>query len=128
MTKRKQKAIVVTTQARQGDVLVMRPLDGRQIPPTGAVKLPREDGAVVLAHGEVTGHKHQMRDRNVCMLRAEGLTYDLLRVNEGTIAKLVHEEHGMIQFAPGLYERRIQREASWSADADEMQQSRAVAD
>ena len=39
---------------RQGDVLVV-PVD--EIP-TGLKKVPREQGRLVLAHGEATGHAH----------------------------------------------------------------------
>jgi hypothetical protein len=119
-------AKIVQRQGRQGDVLVIRPLDGRVSVPVDASEIPRENGRVVLAHGEVTGHAHVMRDRNVCMWGAEGLTYDLLRIGEGVVSKLTHEEHGTIQFSPGLYERRIQREYAWSAEAEAT--SRAVAD
>lgn len=40
--------------ARQGDVLIWS--DGKPI--AASVEIPREEGAVILAHGEVTGHKH----------------------------------------------------------------------
>lgn len=108
---------------RQGDVLLVR-VD-RQVP-DNAVEVPRDAGRVVLAYGEVTGHAHAIHDPGVCLLRAEGVAFDLLRVNEGVLAQLVHEEHGMITVGPGLYERRIQREYAWSDEAGAM--SRAVAD
>jgi hypothetical protein len=113
----------MTKCIRQGDVLLVR-IDGRV--PEGAVELPRDQGRVVLAYGEVTGHAHAIHDPGVCLLRAEGVAFDLLRVNEGVLARLVHEEHGEIAVGPGLYERRIQREYAWSAEAEAT--SRAVAD
>ena len=132
MPKRKSQRII-TKCARQGDVLLLRAPDvtltriGDASTDAGsAIELPREKGYVVLAHGEVTGHAHRIRDRGVCLLRAEGVAFDLLRVSEGVLAQLVHEEHGTIAIGPGLYERRIQREYAWSVEAAEM--SRAVAD
>jgi hypothetical protein len=124
MAKRaKVKQAPITNQARQGDVFLRR-VDG-PVPP-GAAEVPRDNGRVVLAYGEVTGHAHAIRDPGVCLLRAEGVAFDLLRVAEGTLARLTHEEHGAITVGPGLYEKRIQREYDWSAEAGEM--SRAVAD
>jgi hypothetical protein len=120
---KKTKATIITTCARQGDVLLLR----HDTPiPAAASELPRDTGRVVLAYGEVTGHAHAIHDPGVCMLRAEGVAFDLLRVNEGVLAKLVHEEHATITVGPGVYERRIQREYAWSAEAAEA--SRAVAD
>lgn len=81
---------------RQGDVLLVR--KGK---PKGAGKLPREDGAVVLAHGEVTGHKHQLRGPQVNYFRDSGHEY--LTVI-GAPEPLVHEEHSAIPMAPGDYE------------------------
>ena len=113
----------ITKCARQGDVLLLRRDDTI---PANAAELPREQGDVILAHGEVTGHAHRISDPGVCLLRAEGVAFDLLRVSEGVIAKLTHEEHATITVGPGVYERRLQREYQWNAEAAEM--SRAVAD
>ncbi len=117
--------VVITECARQGDVLLLRRSYSTELE-AKAVELPRDAGRVVLAHGEVTGHAHAIRDRGVCMLRAEGVAFDLLRVTDGVLAKLQHEEHATIVVGPGLYERRIQREYAWSAEAEAT--SRAVAD
>jgi hypothetical protein len=128
MSKRAKRTKTKTTQgtitrcARQGDVLLLRH-EGPE--PSKATELPREGGSVILAHGEVTGHAHRIADPGVCLLRAEGVAHDLLRVVEGVV-DLVHEEHATIRVGPGLYERRIQREHSWNAEAEEV--SRAVAD
>jgi len=104
--------------ARQGDVLIVR-IDETEKPKGDWKKAPREGGAVVLAHGEVTGHKHQIHNRNVCLLRAEGISDAVLTV--GARAELQHEEHGTIVLKKGLYKVRIQRE--WSGAL-----SRAVVD
>ena len=98
--------IIVTRQSRQGDVLIHR-IDRE---PAATTEIPREDGRVVLAHGEVTGHAHAFRDPGVCSLRAEGVHYDILRVAEGIVAELAHEEHTHHQVSGGTYEIRIQQE------------------
>lgn len=47
----------IVDMARQGDVLTVR-IDCAT---DGLALRPREDGDVVLAHGEATGHKHRFR-------------------------------------------------------------------
>jgi hypothetical protein len=108
----------VKDQGRQGDVFVMR----RAEQPAKAAEVPRENGAIVLAHGEVTGHAHKVRDTGVCFLRAEGVAYDLLRV-DGDGFTLKHElpgggqaDHGPIPFGPGTFEVRIQQEWDYLAE------------
>jgi len=107
---KKTTAKTISKMARQGDVLVMR----TDAEPSGA-KLPRENGAVVLAHGEVTGHSHAIHDPGVCSLRREGAAYDLLQVTEGGCT-LKHEEHAPIAFGGGTYEVRIQQEWDYLAE------------
>lgn len=87
----------VGDHVRQGDVLLVK-RDGR---PRGAAKAPREGGAVVLAHGEVTGHMHQLRGPQVTMYRDSGHNY--LTVKDFA-EPLVHEEHSTIVIPPGDYE------------------------
>lgn len=88
---------------RQGDVLVWT--DGEPIQ-TGA-EIPREDGSVVLTHGEVTGHKHQIREPGVCHLRAEGIHERAISsvtalLVETDHAGLAHEEHRLDECAGGV--------------------------
>ena len=95
---------------RQGDVLIKRV---RTIP-TGAKPKARDNGRVILAYGEVTGHAHQLMvadrppvaDDAVLLTVAESATF--LRLKKG--AQLVHEEHATIDLAPGNYEIVHQRE------------------
>jgi hypothetical protein len=108
MTKKKVTGWV----ARQGDVLVMRI---EKQPKGDYVEVSREQGSVVLAHGEVTGHMHQIREPGVCLLRAEGISDRVLSVGVD-LANLVHEEHGTIPLERGKYLVRIQRE--WSLEDD----------
>lgn len=94
-----------TFQARQGDVLVWN-VDGIE----ATEEITREDGAVVLAHGEVTGHKHQIREPGVYHLRREGIhAYTVLRVDSDTV-DLVHEEHATIAIPAGKHAVIIQEE------------------
>ena len=111
--------IIVTNCARQGDVLVLR----RDSIPAIATEKPHDPRGVVLAEGEVTGHHHRIKDPGVCALRAEGVHWDMLRVTDGIIGRLQHEEHAEIAIGAGAYEVRIQREYDWASEA-----SRAVAD
>ena len=85
---------------RQGDVLIAAV---HAIPP-GATK--RAD--CVLALGELTGHSHRIDQPGVAELHERrGVLY--LRVLAGE-AKVVHQEHGPITLARGLYAVWQQRE------------------
>ncbi|MFM2042850.1 MAG: hypothetical protein RLY86_1426 [Pseudomonadota bacterium] len=93
-------------QYRQGDVLVMA-VDG--LPPC-LTPVPREDGRVVLAHGEVTGHAHAIRSDRVHFFREDGSGRGFIQVHGSAPVALVHEEHRPIELAPGTYEVVRQRE------------------
>ncbi len=121
---------------RQGDVLIIRISDGKdqrkEVDMSKCMEVPREDGAVVLAHGEVTGHAHRIMDPGCHLYVDEGnrLTGedamgivtrlgggavglpepDRLLVVEGAPVVLKHEEHSPIELAPGQYVVRRQRE------------------
>lgn len=81
---------------RQGDVLLIR-----KDKPQGAGLLPRENGSVVLAHGEVTGHMHQLRGPQVTHYMDSGHEY--LTVKDRP-ELLVHEEHSAIPVSNGDFE------------------------
>lgn len=108
----------ITMQYAQGDVFLTK----IEALPKNLKPVALEHGAIVLAHGEVTGHKHQITTPNRAqLLVAEKRTADdellnvrFLKIMES--CEVVHEEHGTIILAPGLYEVRQQRE--WT-DADE---------
>ena len=89
--------------ARQGDVLVM-PVGS--IPRT-ATEGQRDQGRIVLAYGEITGHSHSIADPSVQILEYEGTRY-IHVPQEG--AKLKHEEHRAIELAPGDYRVVTQKE------------------
>lgn len=101
-----------TIQYRQGDVYLRR-VDNI---PDGLVLVPRDNGRIVLAYGEVTGHAHAILDNAATLFAPSDLdemAARFLRV-ENEVA-LEHEEHSTIVLAPGIYEVRRQREYSPSA-------------
>lgn len=87
---------------RQGDVLMVRRGDASEQKPAAK--------PVVLALGEVTGHKHQFLARSRAGVVDEGL----LAVSQ--TAWLRHEEHVHIEVPPGLYDLPVQVEMT---DADD---------
>ena len=102
---------------RQGDVLIQQVAPNEV--PQKTEEIPRESGRVVLAHSEVTGNAHAIREPGVCFLRAEGVSDRFLQVS--ATSDLEHEEHSTIALPPGTYRVRIQRE--WAGEI-----SRAVVD
>lgn len=65
-------------------------------------------GSPVLAWGEVTGHSHRIEDpRSAVFYTAQGQGYFEV-VSES--ARLIHEEHGPIVLAHGIYRFWHQRE------------------
>ena len=122
-------------QGRQGDVLITKldkPLKGDLTP------IEREDGRVVLAHGEVTGHAHAIKDAN-CSLFADDrnlLTPDMamslvmragggavidpegdriLRVTEAPV-DLAHEEHD--HFGIPIGDNEVRRQTEYDPEAE----------
>jgi hypothetical protein len=77
---------------------------------------PGADGAIVVAEGELTGHRHAFHDA-VTMFRDEALARDIagqlyighVRV-ETPQARLLHEEHAPIALTQGTWRIRRQRE------------------
>lgn len=96
---------------RQGDVLIER-IDKL---PDSLKPVGRENGRVVLAHGDVTGHAHAIADQHVDLYASEqelGVTFIEVR---DTKAELKHEEHATIQLSPGNY--RVIRQREYSPEA-----------
>lgn len=94
----------MTTIYRQGDVLLRRVQEPTE--PLTRVA-PDASGCVVLAHGEVTGHAHVLRDAGVTLHDAPQGRRVLHLLRGG---RLLHEEHAPIALPPGWYEVRRQRE------------------
>ena len=90
---------------RHGDVLVAA------VPALPAGAVPRPD--LILAHGEVTGHSHRIREAGAARLFTHGHTI-YLNVTAPT-ATLVHEEHRPIILRTGVY--RVWQQREYTPDA-----------
>ena len=94
-------------QYRQGDVLLIAvdAIPGRAVP------VPRDQGEVVLAYGEVTGHRHAIAEPHAELLALPDQEVErrFLRI-AGDEARLRHEEHDTITVPPGTYRVIRQRE------------------
>lgn len=103
---------------RQGDVLIVA-VDKM---PDDFSPVPRENGAVVLAHGEATGHTHAVRAKNATLYAANPMSPERSRIPSPNAdrflrivkrnVRLLHEEHGAIVIGPGIYKVIRQREYS----------------
>lgn len=88
-------------QVRQGDVLLIP----CEMPEKKGKKVAPNNGRVILAYGEVTGHHHSL-DAQVATLF--GGEKPVLVVKE--ITTLDHQEHAPIEITPGAYWVVRQRE------------------
>ena len=88
---------------RQGDVLVQRV---EEIP-ADVTPVKRESGRIVLAHGEVTGHAHAIKNRAAKFYETSTGERYLSLPKEST---LDHEEHSTIVLPAGKYRVIRQRE------------------
>lgn len=88
----------------QGDVLII-PVNSI---PENVKPFERENGDVILAHGEVTGHAHRIKDKTVgaWVDKDDKVWLDV----KDLIAEVTHEEHGTIGLNPGKYMVVTQRE------------------
>lgn len=101
----------IRSHYRQGDVLIERIASL----PAKRTLIARENGRVILAHGEVTGHAHALADEHCDLFSSEhesGVTF--LEVREA-VAALKHDEHSTIQLPPGSY--RVVRQREYSPEA-----------
>lgn len=95
---------------RQGDVLVHEVAEI----PAGLQTVPKDNGRVILAYGEVTGHAHAVQGD------VEFLAADLAELEERFLrveaeAQVVHEEHDTITLPPGNY--RVTRQREYTPEA-----------
>jgi hypothetical protein len=91
---------------RQGDVLIV-PIAKL---PAGLEPVEREHGRFVLAHGEVTGHAHAIRDKRAALFRDPKLAAIFMHVSGDGPVALDHQEHDTIHIPPGDYQIIRQRE------------------
>lgn len=85
---------------RQGDVLIK----AVAAIPTETKKVKRENGQLVLAHGEVTGHCHAIVEESAQLVTAEQAAELYLLVHGTEPVALTHQEHATILIPPGKYE------------------------
>jgi hypothetical protein len=97
----------------QGDILIEQVGDLER---TGAPVAAGTDGAVVVAEGEETGHRHAIYDR-VTLFRDDSLARDIpsnLYIGHLTVedasARLLHPEHATVTLPRGTYRLRRQRQ------------------
>ena len=90
---------------RQGDVLLV---PAGKIPAGKHRKVEAENGRVILARGEATGHHHSISAYHADLIEIEDKSNPLLIVREAV--PLEHQEHGAIEIAPGAYWVLRQRE------------------
>jgi hypothetical protein len=94
---------------RQGDVFI-RAVDAI---PAEARQTPLPHG--VLVYGEITGHSHRVEDLTHAALFAGRTPTEIFVEVTGTIARIVHEEHGPIELPAGFY--RVWRQREYSPEA-----------
>ena len=91
---------------RQGDVLLV-PVDRV---PDAVVPVARENGRLVLAEGEVTGHAHVIEAEQAELVTADQAAELYLLVYGSDPVELRHEEHSALPVEAGAYRVVIQRE------------------
>ena len=96
------------TMIRQGDVLIKR-IDSI---PASAREVARENGNIVLAHGEITGHAHVIRDPLARMFGTPADEDGPKFIDIPRPASVVHDEHAPLGLEAGTYEVKRQREYS----------------
>jgi hypothetical protein len=98
----------IDTCAAQGDILLLRVASAADTP------MPR---TVVLVASEASANTHTLHPIGTCYFDRHTATdptgdvlLGVLTVPDGSTALLSHQEHGNIEFLPGSYEVRRQRE------------------
>jgi hypothetical protein len=94
---------------RQGDVLIVSVKEF----PANLDPVERENGRVVLAHGEVTGHAHAIEGEGAALFRAPKLMAVFITITGGPAA-LEHQEHDPMVIPPGVY--RVIRQRKYAPE------------
>lgn len=74
---------------------------------------PRENGRIILAHGEVTGHAHAIVSKNATLYTVgddAALLMGTRILSARAPVALTHEEHSQIDVPRGTWGVRIQRQ------------------
>jgi hypothetical protein len=91
---------------RQGDVLVIR----ADKAPANTKPIARDNGRIVLAYGEATGHAHAILEREAELFSLPDTEDRFLRIMASSGVALVHEEHAPVTLPPGDFIVRIHAE------------------
>ena|SRR5882724_2205050 len=98
-------------QFRQGDVLI-EGVPSKKIEGKDAT----ENGRIVLAHGEATGHAHEVISEDATLIHPEDMkAVGELILSVRSDAEIVHQEHATIPIKRGNY--RITRQMEYSQKA-----------
>lgn len=100
---------------RQGDVLISRICSA---PKADVHPVQPENGRLILAYGEATGHSHSIPATHGSMTRRD----DVLFLTIDQLTEVTHQEHAPITLEPGVY--AVERQREWS----DAQEPRYVAD
>ena len=93
---------------RQGDVWI----EEVTAMPSGVTLVARENGKLVLAHGEVTGHMHAVEEMDAEMfVERDGTLY--LRAPSGCV--VAHQEHAAVTLPAGKT-YRVVRQREWTSN------------
>lgn len=98
---------------RQGDVMIV----SCDAIPADLTPVERDNGRIVLAYGEVTGHAHAILDSEAMLLQGADLETRFLNVLAEGGVKLVHEEHSTVDIPAGTYRVIRQREYDLASGA-----------
>lgn len=82
-------------QIQQGDVLFQRV---SQLP-KGCLKLPEENGKLIIARGEQSGHHHAITTKEAVLWELEGDLY----LEATAPVTITHEEHKALEIPEGIY-------------------------
>ena len=93
---------------RHGDLLFVRTNKKNVV----GAKTKRDNGRLILAYGEVTGHAHAIKDKEGVDLIKDSSGKEFLSVQKKDGADLHHEEHATVHFDKGVWEMKRQREYS----------------
>jgi hypothetical protein len=98
---------LIQAGAAQGDLLIVR----CDSVPQNATPVAHEEGRLILARGESTGHHHSFAvGPQIALFRDDGAGSNApLYFTASTPVALEHQEHSTINFAPGTYKVLRQR-------------------